>query len=143
MLAVLLSLLVGAAVAAEPADVPWHSVTSVSITAAGWKNASITGLSGDLTAWAIRPHTGCTSTSYVPVLVDQVATSGSGVPVAMPPAEYRVAETSSQAVVASATEASFMTSFAEPMPFVGGLNLWVNVTGGTTCTLVVSLWGHK
>lgn len=146
MLSALLRVLLFVALALCPAlalAAPWRSVVTVAVTTAGWKNVSATAIQGELVGWSIRADSGCTNTSFTPFLVDQVSASGSSTPSANPPAEYRVAEKDSQAVVASATEPVFATTFAEPMPFYGGLNLWLNVVGGTTCTYKLSMWGTK
>lgn len=130
---------------ASEALAPAHVVTSHAVTSAGWKNLEVIATTegraeGAVVAWAIRANTGCTSTSFVPYLVDKVADTGTGTPSAAPPAEYRIAEESSTTATASATEASFSTSFTEVMPYTGGLRLWLNITGGTTCTYVLSTW---
>lgn len=151
----LLSLLAGLALAllvvqggrAEALS-PAHVIVSTSPTTAGWKNVEViptgTGLSeGTVVAWSIRANTGCTSTSFVPYLVDKTADSGTGTPSAAPPAEYRIAEEASVTVSASAVEPSFATSFTEVMPYTGGLRLWLSITGGTTCTYVLSVWVVK
>lgn len=131
--------------AAAPLLTPWHQNVTVSITAAGWKNSQVlaTGREGWVYAWSVRANTGCTQTAVIPYLVDQVTTSGTAAPSAAPAAEYRVAEESSTALTASAAEPSFATSFTEPMPFVDGLRIWTNIAGGTTCTLIVSVWGAQ
>lgn len=132
-------------VPAMAGNMPVHTITSIAIGAAGWSNTEVLGTSqeGAVVAWSIRSDTGCTTTSFVPYLVDKSALSGTSTPAAAPPAEYRIAEKTSQTVSASATEPTFATSFAEQMPFTNGLRVWVNATGGTTCTLVLSTWWLK
>jgi hypothetical protein len=141
-LAIGLALLLTAPVEAAT---PWHTNTTIAIAAAGWQNVAIhpTDREGWVSAWSVRASAACTNTGIVPFLTDQVPSSGTATPTGNPPAEYRVAEKTSQVIVASALEPTFATAFTEPMPYVNGLRFWANVTGAGTCTLVVSVWGEK
>ena len=127
------------------AAVPWHQITTISIAAAGWQNVLVypTNSEGWVTAWSLRANAACTNTGVVPFLIDQVTAAGTATPTGNPPSEYRVAEKSSQVIVASALEPTFATAFTEPMPYVDGLRFWANVTGAGTCTLTLSVWGEK
>lgn len=148
LVAVIISalLLLGAhAPSAHAGNLPVHTITTAAVTSAGWKNIEVlaTDQEGAIVAWSIRANAACTSTSFVPYLVDKVTASGTATPSAAPPAEYRIASESSVSVTASAVEPSFDTSFTEVMPFTGGLRLWLNITGGTTCTYTLSTWWLK
>jgi hypothetical protein len=141
MLALLLCL-------AALAETPIHTITTLVVTTAGWKYVEVIPVtsgdqSGFTSAWSMRADAACTSTSFVPFLVDKTALSGSGTPTGNPPAEYRIAEKTAQVVVPSALEPTFATAFTEGQPYRNGLGLWLNITGGTTCTYTLSTWGYR
>lgn len=142
VLAVIVCCLMGASAYAE---VPWHQNVTVTFTAAGWKYAEVwpADRRGWLIGWSGRAASTCTHTAWLPFAVDKASLSGVGTPAANPPTEYRVASKDSQTVVASALEPTWQTSFTSRQSFDGGLGIWLNMTGGTTCTVVVSLWGES